>query len=305
MSRKDKIIISSILIAFAVVFIILVAQIAILIMNKGTVGQGAPDDAFRELVSAMNDGDLQRVYGVSIYSLNMSYDEYQNAFGAQEPGSDFAISIRTINVVAKDEMDQDQTSQIDELMPTLKEIVGGDVSDYCMIEFSLKVTTTKNGESQTDVESGSLVGVLVDSKWYLLFPFDENQTSTPAVSLSKTSVTEGVKISVMSISSSDVSWGDVRITINDGGNFATWNPSAADLGGGIAKTFNYSNQPLGSIWVCCQVTDLAGNGIINNGDYIVLTSYMNSMTFSTSTTYTVTLVYDPTAEQMAMIPFTG
>lgn len=60
---------------------------------------------------------------------------------------------------------------------------------------------------------------------------------------------------------------------------------------------------MGALDVWLNVTDLAANGRMNNGDYITLTT--SNGQFSMSTTYTLTLIYEPTAGAMVYYGFTG
>ena len=56
--------------------------------------------------------------------------------------------------------------------------------------------------------------------------------------------------------------------------------------------------------VYLNATDLAGNGRMSNGDYITLQVGGGSV-FSPSTTYTLTLLYEPTDGSMLAYDFTG
>ncbi len=56
--------------------------------------------------------------------------------------------------------------------------------------------------------------------------------------------------------------------------------------------------------VNCSVYDVAGNGLINGGDYFTLTA-RGSTTFSSATTYSVRMIYLPTGSSMAGVTFTG
>jgi hypothetical protein len=72
-----------------------------------------------------------------------------------------------------------------------------------------------------------------------------------------------------------------------------------------AVTFNHSSQSFGTLLVNCSLTDIAGNGGINGGDYIVLTTSEGTTNFTPGVTYTVTMVYKPTSEEMGRIQFVG
>jgi hypothetical protein len=59
---------------------------------------------------------------------------------------------------------------------------------------------------------------------------------------------------------------------------------------------------LGDIEVTLSISDIAGNGMINSGDYMELVS---SPAFSSSTDYSATVLYEINDEAMAWIVFTG
>jgi FlaG/FlaF family flagellin (archaellin) len=126
---------------------------------------------------------------------------------------------------------------------------------------------------------------------------------TPAASLTKTTIANGVKFTVNAVSRT-TTWSDVEIFLSDGADFGDWSPSAAYLSGSGVLTETFAAITMGDLAIFCNVTDLAGNGNINAGDYFTFTTGSAQM-FSSATTYTVTLMYEPTAEQMCNVYFTG
>ncbi len=126
---------------------------------------------------------------------------------------------------------------------------------------------------------------------------------TPTSVLTKSTVSSGLKLTFAAPMSVDTQWDDITILLSDGTNTVQWSPATASLSGGIACMQLLGAEALGSLTVYCNVTDLAGNGYVNQGDYFVLTTGGGS--FSSVTTYTVTIMYDPTATEVCRINFIG
>ena len=130
--------------------------------------------------------------------------------------------------------------------------------------------------------------------------------TTPVATYSRTAITNGVRINILSITDANVSWSDVRVYLTDGYNSTVWSPVATDLDGGTVAVANYSTRMLGTLSVCCWVADLAGNGLINGADYIALFTYGGAITFRPGVVYTFVLVYEPTGEWIGTgTSFTG
>jgi FlaG/FlaF family flagellin (archaellin) len=127
---------------------------------------------------------------------------------------------------------------------------------------------------------------------------------TPAAALSRNTVTNGVKFTFVAVSSSSLYWDDVTIILTDGFEFVSWSPYAPDLNSGFDSELQFPLEYLGTINVTCTVHDVAGNGLVNSGDYFTITT-SGGATFSSATTYTVTITYDPTGSSMTSTSFTG
>jgi hypothetical protein len=108
----------------------------------------------------------------------------------------------------------------------------------------------------------------------------------------------GIQINIVSITKTDVGWDDIKVQLTDGTTFAEWSPTTANLDGGSAVSSNLTTQSLGSLTVCCIVFDIAGNGVVSGSDYFKLYTYGGATTFSSSTTYTTVLIYEPTGEKI-------
>lgn len=127
------------------------------------------------------------------------------------------------------------------------------------------------------------------------------EPQTPSASLTKAPVTDGYRFVIAAVTA-EVDWDDVTFLLSDGTNAVMWaNITNGDLDDGVADLQNYGNATLGSLEVNLVIVDLAGNGIVNQGDYFTLTA----QTFSAATTYTVTLVYEPTDGPICTMTFSG
>ena len=125
---------------------------------------------------------------------------------------------------------------------------------------------------------------------------------TPVSVLMRTTITSGYKFAFLPLSA-DASWSEVTIILSDGSYAAQWNPATGQLVGDYIEVSELGYRMLGDMAVWCNVTDLAGNGAVNNGDYFTLTT--SSFGFESGTTYTVTVMYEPTDGSICHSTFTG
>ena len=148
-----------------------------------------------------------------------------------------------------------------------------------------------------------LITVVLAAVLYVMgLGFGGTSSQTPTSSLWKATVTSGVKLTFAPVSA-DMQWSDVTILLSDGTNMVQWTPATASLDNATTSKQLLGTCTLGSLTVYCNVTDLAGNGYVNQGDYIVLTAGGGS--FSEATTYACTIMYDPTAGAVCYINFHG
>jgi flagellin-like protein len=131
-------------------------------------------------------------------------------------------------------------------------------------------------------------------------------SSTPGINvLRKSSIAGGFKIE-FTAPTAEVTWSDVTIQLSAGGNTLSWNNMTTELLTDATPPGVWhfgSGQNLGALSVFLNVTDLAGNGRMSNGDYVTVT--VGGAVFSPSTTYTLTLLYEPTDGSMLGYDFTG
>ena len=126
---------------------------------------------------------------------------------------------------------------------------------------------------------------------------------TPAVSLSKSQVTGGVKFTLTPPTIS-TTWDDVGIVLTDSSESIGWHPDSGlwTYGNGIA-VFRGAPQLLGLAMVWLNVTDIAGSGYAKMGDFFTITSGV-PYGLSPATTYSVILMYEPTGGAMCEYSFT-
>lgn len=148
--------------------------------------------------------------------------------------------------------------------------------------------------------------VLAAVLYVMVLGFGGSSTTTPAATYSKTTITAGQKITIVSITKTDVSWTDVKVQLADGTNFAEWSPDGTNLDGGTALSSNLTTDGLSTLTVCCTVFDVAGNGYVSGSDYFQVFTYGGATAFSAAGAYTAVLIYEPTGEKMGTgIAFTG
>lgn len=148
--------------------------------------------------------------------------------------------------------------------------------------------------------------VLAAVLYVMVLGFGGTSTTTPVATYSKTAITNGEQINIVSITKTDVSWDKIKVQLTDGTNFGEWEPAATDLDGASAVSHNYSVDAMGSLSVCCWVYDVAGNGVVSGSDYFRVFTYGGAATFASGTTYSAVLIYTETGEKIGTgMTFTG
>jgi flagellin-like protein len=147
--------------------------------------------------------------------------------------------------------------------------------------------------------------VLAAVLYVMVLGFGADTTQTPTTTLSKMSVTDGWRLTIGQMTD-DVSWDSVNLLVIAGDDTYTWTGITAtaltnSTSPGSAQTVTYAAANVGSLAVTLKILDLSGNGKINGGDYLELTA----SSFSSSVTYEVRLMYEPTSQPMATSSFSG
>ncbi len=123
----------------------------------------------------------------------------------------------------------------------------------------------------------------------------------PAATLVKSTITNGVKVSVVSITR-EIPWSDVSILLTADNGSVQWYPQTYDLQGGSVMTHYYEAYYLGSTEISLMVCDLAGNGQVNGGDYFALNTPDG---LAMGAWYYFSMYYEPTGDMIGSISFTG
>lgn len=149
--------------------------------------------------------------------------------------------------------------------------------------------------------------VLAATLYVMVFGFGGNTNTPPAAAFTKASVTDGFKFTFTPFSK-DTTWDQISIVLTDDSSAISFtNTTTASMSGhgGTMMTMTHcvGSRALGNLTVWMNATDLAGNGYVNQGDCVTLTTAGGK--FSNSTTYTISLLYKPTGDTITSLSFTG
>ncbi len=104
---------------------------------------------------------------------------------------------------------------------------------------------------------------------------------------------------------SDIPWDHLKLGLADeSGNWDYWYTASGDLDDGPMSREDLPSITIGPINAVCTVVDLSGNGLVDEGDYITVSTWRGT-SFSQSTNYTFTVFYRPNLTQMAYSTFHG
>jgi len=144
--------------------------------------------------------------------------------------------------------------------------------------------------------------ILAAVLYTMVLGFGGTSTQTPTSSLTKSSITGGYRFTFAPMTK-DTPWSDVTIVLTDGTDAVTWSPWTTDLANGAPAEWVGGWQILGALEVFANVTDIAGNGYVNMGDYFTLT--VGGGAFSVTTDYSITIMHNPSAAAICHIDFQG
>ena len=149
--------------------------------------------------------------------------------------------------------------------------------------------------------------VLAATLYVMVFGFGGNTNTPPAAAFTKASVTGGFKFTFTPFST-DTTWDQLTIILTDDSSAISFtNTTTASMsshsGTMMTVTHCVGSRALGNLTVWMNATDLAGNGYVNQGDSVTLTTAGGE--FSNSTTYTISLLYKPTGDSITSMSFTG
>jgi hypothetical protein len=138
----------------------------------------------------------------------------------------------------------------------------------------------------------------------MVLGFGTGGSGTPSIQITqRTAISspDGYKFA-LTAPTTEVAWTDLTIILQTGALSATWSTAtqAALTGTGVQIQELGIQTSITSSNFFANITDMGGNGYINNGDYFTLTG-----SFADSTSYTVTLMYEPVDGQMVSQTWTA
>ncbi len=129
---------------------------------------------------------------------------------------------------------------------------------------------------------------------------------TPVATYSKNTIANGQKITIVSITKTDVPWDDVKIQVSDDTNISEWSTTRAAVIAAGNASVNLTAQSLGNLTVCIILTDVSGNGYVSGTDFFTAFTYGGATCFSSRTEYSAVLLYEITGERIGQpMTFTG
>lgn len=171
------------------------------------------------------------------------------------------------------------------------------------------LTRRKNEAVSPVIATILLVGitvVLAATLYVMVFGFGTNTNNPPVADFTRSSVSHGFKWTYTPFSR-DTTWDMISIVLTDGSHTISFNnTTTAEMsgsGGVMTVTHCDGSRDLGSLTVWMNATDLAGNGYINQGDSMTLTTAGG--TFSRTITYEIFLIYKPTGDTITTDQFLG
>ena len=145
--------------------------------------------------------------------------------------------------------------------------------------------------------------VLAAVLYVMVLGFGGTSTQTPTSSVTKTTIANAIKLTFAPMSK-DTSWDDITVQLTDGTNTVSFAPTTAQLTSTTQPAKKaFTAVALGSLSVMCNITDMAANGNVNQGDYITLV--VPGSSFASSGSYTVTIMHDPSASAICHVNFNG
>jgi len=143
--------------------------------------------------------------------------------------------------------------------------------------------------------------VMAAMMYFMVLGFGGEGQTTPQATYATQTITNGKKITILSLTADNIQWDDVTIVLTDDtGNSANWMPMMNDLDDNAGDLMNYTGKALGTLTVACTVFDNIGNGFLDDGDYILLRTYGGAPTFVSGHTYDVRFLYEPTGDQIGI-----
>lgn len=141
---------------------------------------------------------------------------------------------------------------------------------------------------------------------------DYDPNATPTVRTSSEAVSTGLRCLFnaphtgfnLTYEPYDVPWREIAVGLSDGNETVNWTFSSSDLNSGTAESVSLPLSALGSLTVCCNASDIEGNGYVDRGDTISITT-AGTERFSSGVNYTISVFYKPAMSEMCNMTFHG
>lgn len=275
----------------------------VLIASSGGDNE-SPEDTIEDYVAAMERLDFGDMYNETVFAFSDMYDEWWEEMEMDWfEGMELSLIVSSMDVTYLADLSLSEQDEAADLMDAVEYFFDVNVTDYCTVDASITITVTYMGTTVSDTEDLDVALVEIDGKWYLVEPdymlYDGGLETTPLVSLSRTTVANGVRMEVVSISESDVSWNDVYFMLTADIYWVEWYPEYGILDNGYTEMVELGEEWLGSSPMYMNVTDLAGNGVIDEGDYVTITS--SSDGWYSSTLYSLSVYHRATYGLMGIL----
>jgi len=150
----------------------------------------------------------------------------------------------------------------------------------------------------------SIVVVCLITAFSVLYAGDDDRyASNPYATLTSSYYENQASftVSILSVAPDFLVWNDVAVLVDDGTSSAEWWNISSEYLSNEADSVQFCGfKDVGEVEIMLNVTDVAGNGQLDDGDYLTL----HSIGFTGDASYSVTLVYEPTANPMVSIVLT-
>ena len=294
------------LVILIAVMVVLGALAVVMVVYVGSKDSSTPEATVRDFWSGLSNKDPAAMFNETVFKFNSSYSDWLAETGYGYISMvDFELTINSVDAIYPDEMTASQLSQLQHGVAALEVYMNENITEYCLVVSNMTIRIYFMGEWMNQTSNDTIPCVKIGSKWYIVDPTDMVpgwELVTAYVSLTRMSISYGSSITV-NYTSDATSWSDVRIGLMDSYSWVYWYPTTADLTGTPPAGHSYGSQTLGSLSVTLNVTDVAGNGWVDMGDYITIQAPPSG--FDYYTYYTLELTFEPLMGSMGDVWFSG
>jgi len=294
------------LVILIAVMVVLGALAVVMVVYVGSKDSSTPEATVRDFWGGLSNKDPAAMFNETVFKFNTSYSDWLAETGYQYISMvDFELTINSVDAIYPDEMTASQLSELQHGVAALEAYMGKNITEYCLVETNVTLEAYIFGQWVNETMNETIPCVKIGSKWYIVEPTTMVpgwRLVTAYVSMTSSSIANGFRITITSISDA-TAWSDVRIGLQDSYSWVYWYPTTADLTGAPPVIHSYGSQTLGSLSVILNVTDVSGNGWVDNGDYITIQAPPSG--FDYYTYYTLQLTFEPLMGTMGSMWFSG